>query len=99
MLPNFDHSEMPRALQHLMDRDRLGSSPTALPRRSFLKLAGAGGLALGLFPQLATAQEQAGALKPTQQPLPPSCRSHRVARSPSPSTDWSSVKACRPACR
>jgi isoquinoline 1-oxidoreductase beta subunit len=67
MLPNFDHSEMPRALQHLMDRDRLGSSPTALPRRSFLKLAGAGGLALGLFPQLATAQA-AGALKPTQQP-------------------------------
>ena len=42
-----------------------------LPRRSFLKLAGAGGLALGAFPHLATAQAKDAAatgLKPTQQP-------------------------------
>ena len=41
-----------------------------LPRRSFLKLAGAGGLALGAFPHLAMAQAvgQAPALKPTEQP-------------------------------
>ena len=55
MLPNFDQREMPRALQHLMARGQ-ASVATALPRRSFLKLAGAGGLALGAFPQLATAQ-------------------------------------------
>jgi len=30
--------------------------PVTLPRRSFLKLAGAGGLALGAFPHLAMAQ-------------------------------------------
>ncbi len=42
-----------------------------MPRRSFLKLAGAGGLALGAFPQVVTAQATdpaVGGLKPTQQP-------------------------------
>ncbi|WP_349742029.1 xanthine dehydrogenase family protein molybdopterin-binding subunit [Roseateles cavernae] len=61
--------EMPRALQDLLDRDAADESTLALPRRSFLKLAGAGGLALGAFPLLAGAQAAAAAgLKPTQQP-------------------------------
>jgi isoquinoline 1-oxidoreductase beta subunit len=68
MLPNFDRSDMPRALQRLLTRGQPDEA-TTLPRRSFLKLAGAGGLALGAFPQLATAQaNDADALKPTQQP-------------------------------
>ncbi|HEX7906678.1 MAG TPA: molybdopterin cofactor-binding domain-containing protein [Paraburkholderia sp.] len=72
MLPEFDYSEMPRALQHLLTRGRAGEAVT-LPRRSFLKLAGVGGLALGVFPYLAIGQtngsgEAASALKPTQQP-------------------------------
>ncbi|KAA0999958.1 xanthine dehydrogenase family protein molybdopterin-binding subunit [Paraburkholderia panacisoli] len=72
MLPEFDYSEMPRALQHLLTRDRAGEAAT-LPRRSFLKLAGVGGLALGVFPYLAIGQtsgsgQAASALKPTQQP-------------------------------
>ncbi|AUT66816.1 xanthine dehydrogenase family protein molybdopterin-binding subunit [Paraburkholderia terrae] len=72
MLPEFDYSEMPRALQHLLTRGRAGEAAT-LPRRSFLKLAGAGGLALGVFSYLAIGQtsgtgEAASALKPTQQP-------------------------------
>lgn len=72
MLPEFDYSEMPRALQHLLTRGRAGEAAT-LPRRSFLKLAGAGGLALGVFPYLAIGQtsgtaQAASALKPTQQP-------------------------------
>lgn len=71
MLPDIDSSELPRALQHLMSRGEL--APRALPRRSFLKLAGAGGLALGVFPHIAMAQagaagQAASALKPTQQP-------------------------------
>ena len=37
MLPNFDHSELPRALQHLLTRDRADDA-ARLPRRSFLKL-------------------------------------------------------------
>jgi isoquinoline 1-oxidoreductase beta subunit len=68
MLPNFDRSDMPRALQRLLTRGQPDEA-TTLPRRSFLKLAGAGGLALGAFPHLAMAQaNDAGALKPTQQP-------------------------------
>ena len=70
MLPNFDRSEMPRALQNMLARGQSDASAT-LPRRSFLKLAGAGGLALGAFPHLATAQAKdaaAAGLKPTQQP-------------------------------
>ncbi|MFP3553314.1 xanthine dehydrogenase family protein molybdopterin-binding subunit [Paraburkholderia sp. SIMBA_049] len=72
MLPEFDYSEMPRALQHLLTSGRAGEAAT-LPRRSFLKLAGAGGLALGVFPYLAIGQtggsgQTASALKPTQQP-------------------------------
>ena len=71
MLPTIDYREMPRALQLLLERDAGEAPATALARRSFLKLAGAGGLALGAFPHLAAAQAggvAAGALKPTQQP-------------------------------
>ncbi|MCX7256318.1 MAG: xanthine dehydrogenase family protein molybdopterin-binding subunit [Polaromonas sp.] len=73
MLPTIDYREMPRALQHLLERDAGEAPATALARRSFLKLAGAGGLALGAFPHLAAAQaggtgQAASALKPTQQP-------------------------------
>ncbi|MCU7372116.1 xanthine dehydrogenase family protein molybdopterin-binding subunit [Paucibacter sp. O1-1] len=61
--------EMPRALQDLLERDAADEPSLALPRRSFLKLAGAGGLALGAYPLLASAQAPAAAgLKPTQQP-------------------------------
>ena len=70
MLPSIDYREMPRALQLLLERDA-SEAPAPLARRSFLKLAGAGGLALGAFPHLAAAQTgdvAAGALKPTQQP-------------------------------
>ena len=67
MLPNFDHGDMPRALQRLLTRDPADEAAT-LPRRSFLKLAVAGGLALGAFPHLATAQAPDAGLKPTQQP-------------------------------
>jgi isoquinoline 1-oxidoreductase beta subunit len=72
MLPEFDYSEMPRALQHLLTRCRAGEAAT-LPRRSFLKLVGASGLALGVFPYPAIGRttgsgRTASALKPTQQP-------------------------------
>ena len=72
MFTNLPHGEMPRALQHLMDAEPVHAGEArALPRRSFLKLAGAGGLALGVFPPLAAAQPAADApagLKPMQQP-------------------------------
>ena len=70
MLPAIDYSELPRAVQRLIARSRRDEA-VMLPRRSFLKLAGAGGLALGAFPHLAMAQgagQGAGALKPTEQP-------------------------------
>jgi isoquinoline 1-oxidoreductase beta subunit len=72
MLPNFDHSEMPRALQRMLGRGQPDEAAT-LTRRSFLKMAGAGGLTLGAFPHLAMAQatgggQAASALKPTQLP-------------------------------
>ena len=46
MLPNIDYRDLPRAAQRLMARRQTDEAMT-LPRRSFLKLAGAGGLALG----------------------------------------------------
>jgi isoquinoline 1-oxidoreductase beta subunit len=75
MLPtHIDSNELPRALQRLMAAGQPGDGAAALPRRSFLKLAGVGGLAIGAFPHLAMAQADGGAtppggLKPTQQPL------------------------------
>ena len=70
MLPIIDYSDLPRAAQRLMARSQNDEAVT-LPRRSFLKLAGAGGLALGAFPHLVMAQaagQGASALKPTEQP-------------------------------
>ncbi|MCZ8251360.1 MAG: xanthine dehydrogenase family protein molybdopterin-binding subunit [Hylemonella sp.] len=67
MLSHTLAQDMPRALQHLLAREE--QTDIAMPRRSFLKLAGAGGLALGLYPSLATAQAPAAAgLKPFEQP-------------------------------
>ena len=64
-------NELPRALQHILERDPADNGATPA-RRRFLKMVGAGGLALGAFPHLLKAQEAAGsaasALKPTQQP-------------------------------
>ncbi|KDB50481.1 Isoquinoline 1-oxidoreductase subunit beta [Sphaerotilus natans subsp. natans DSM 6575] len=66
--------ELPRALQHLAERDAAhADTSAALPRRGFLKLAGLGGLALGLGPlgvadALAQGAASAAGLKPTQQP-------------------------------
>jgi isoquinoline 1-oxidoreductase beta subunit len=72
MLSHIDPREMPRALQHLLNQSQ-PESAAALPRRSFLKLAGAGGLAIGAFPMLAVGQGAMAAaadtaLKPTQMP-------------------------------
>ena len=70
MLPNIDYRDLPRAAQRLMARHQNDDAAT-LPRRSFLKLAGAGGLALGAFPHLVMAQaagQTASTLKPTEQP-------------------------------
>ncbi|CAH2402808.1 xanthine dehydrogenase family protein molybdopterin-binding subunit [Mesorhizobium ventifaucium] len=72
MFPNIDHKELPRALQHIMERGR-STTAQAMPRRSFLKLTGALSLAVGIFPDLAVAQstdadEAAASLKPTEQP-------------------------------
>ncbi|MDT8909068.1 MULTISPECIES: xanthine dehydrogenase family protein molybdopterin-binding subunit [Pseudomonas] len=71
MLNDIFPGEVPRALQPMFERD-LADGPTTLPRRSFLKIVGIGGLALGAFPHLAMAQQAndtAGApLKPAQQP-------------------------------
>lgn len=69
MLSSTLSREMPRALQHLLAREEQPTDIAALPRRSFLKLAGAGGLALGLYPSLGQAQAPAAAgLKPFEQP-------------------------------
>lgn len=68
----------PRPLRHLLGRSEPDVA-APMPRRAFLKLAGAGGLALGAFPMAAAAQAGTGAgtgagagaataLKPTQQP-------------------------------
>jgi len=74
LLPtHIDTSELPRALQRLIAASQPDAA-AALPRRSFLKLAGVGGLAIGAFPHTAMAQadgaaKPAGGLKPSQQPL------------------------------
>ncbi|MCI0994311.1 xanthine dehydrogenase family protein molybdopterin-binding subunit [Pseudomonas corrugata] len=69
MLNDIFPDELPRTLQSIFTDDM--GSLTTLPRRSFLKIVGIGGLALGAFPHLALAQQAgdgAQALKPTQQP-------------------------------
>ncbi|MBX3604345.1 MAG: xanthine dehydrogenase family protein molybdopterin-binding subunit [Piscinibacter sp.] len=74
MLPRLSSPELsaapPRALHHLLERG--ADAAPGLQRRSFLKLAGAGGFALGAFPALAAAAADAKpdpGLKPFQQPL------------------------------
>lgn len=68
MLPQAFADEMPPALRQIMERD-VATPPSSMSRRSFLKLAGLGGLALGAFPLLASAQGAAASpLQPTQQP-------------------------------
>jgi isoquinoline 1-oxidoreductase beta subunit len=65
--------ELPPALRQMLARDDGPAAVAGLPRRSFLKLGAASGLALGVFPLLpqaqALAQEAAAAqLKPHQMP-------------------------------
>jgi isoquinoline 1-oxidoreductase beta subunit len=67
MLHNIDPNELPRALQNMLARDH-GAETAAPPRRTFLKMMGLSGLALGAFPQMVSAQA-ATTLKPTE--LPP----------------------------
>ena len=62
MFSHIDHCDLPRLLAQTRP-----AAATTLPRRCFLKLVGAGGLALGAFPHVATAQSKGG-LKPTEQP-------------------------------
>ena len=84
MLPNIDYSGLPRSLQRLLTRGNAHDA-TMMPRRSFLKLAGAGGLALGAFP---TSQLPRAPLL-DREPAPssrhnsrrPSCKSRPMARS------------------
>ncbi|MES2360423.1 MAG: xanthine dehydrogenase family protein molybdopterin-binding subunit [Pseudomonadota bacterium] len=75
----FDIAEqLPKGLQALMHKAEAATkniADTELPRRSFLKVATAGGFALGAFPLLAQTQTTvaagapaASSLKPTQQP-------------------------------
>lgn len=74
MLTTFNPAELPRALQHILDRDEataaIADAPALaqIPRRSFLKIAGAGSLALGVFPAMAQApgKGEAAGLKPTE---------------------------------
>jgi isoquinoline 1-oxidoreductase beta subunit len=66
MLHNIDPNELPRALQNMLARDH-GAETAAPPRRTFLKMMGMSGLALGAFPQMVSAQA-ATTLKPTEQP-------------------------------
>jgi len=71
MLPTLSVHELPRAVHQMLARGRDAEDAAALNRRSFLKLAGATGLAIGAFPGDAGADNgvaKAGALKPTQQP-------------------------------
>ena len=68
--------QLPKGLQSLVQKAQdapENGAMTGLQRRSFLKVATAGGFALGAFPMLAQAQgaapaAAASALKPTQQP-------------------------------
>lgn len=70
MNDSLAHGELPRALQHLLERGHEALADSALPRRRFLKLAGAGGLALGAWPALAAdaPKDAPAGLKPTEQP-------------------------------
>lgn len=78
---DFNTSEMPKYLAVLAEQEQeavlLGAndhSTATLPRRTFLKVATASGFAMGAYPLLASAQQEAAApakpsgLKATQQP-------------------------------
>ncbi|CAN7742528.1 molybdopterin cofactor-binding domain-containing protein [Variovorax sp. LjRoot178] len=70
MLNECFPGELPGALRGLLERDQ-ADEPALFPRRSFFKMLGAGGLALGAFPHLALAQAggvAATALKPYERP-------------------------------
>jgi len=98
--------ELPRVLQHMLERDQI-DGPTTLPRRSFLKILGVGGLALGAFPQLALAQQpgdnRAEPLKPSQATLGiradsaqwGSHRNHQPVGVRSGRADWPADDPCR----
>ncbi|WP_374676432.1 molybdopterin cofactor-binding domain-containing protein [Ideonella sp.] len=71
MLPHtLTAADLPPALRRLIEREPdAGGAP--LPRRTFLKLSGAAGLALGVYPGLSAGQATpaaTGGLKPTDQP-------------------------------
>lgn len=71
MLTHSLSLEWPHALAHFQPEARVAEAATGMDRRSFLKVTGLGGLALGAFPHLAAAQAvppAAGGLQPTQQP-------------------------------
>ncbi|MFZ6713120.1 molybdopterin cofactor-binding domain-containing protein [Undibacterium sp. TC9W] len=65
-------NELPRHLQSLLQSTSPETSAAGLSRRSFLKMATAGGFALGCYPMLAIGQDAAAkapaGLKPTEQP-------------------------------
>jgi isoquinoline 1-oxidoreductase beta subunit len=64
-------AELPPAVRRLLQAPVEPTATSGLPRRGFLKLAGAGGLSLGAFPLAAasaTAPVGDAGLKPTQQP-------------------------------
>lgn len=71
MSNNIYPNALPRAIQHILERNRPGG-PATPARRSFLKMIGVGGFALGAFPHTLMAQDAKGAaaevLKPNQQP-------------------------------
>jgi len=71
MLNEYLPNELPGALRGMLERDQTDELAIS-PRRSFLKMLGAGGLALGAFPHLALAQSAGGAtataLKPHEKP-------------------------------
>lgn len=62
--------DLPRGLQALLAREEDDADAAGLPRRTFLKIAGASGFALGIAPLAAVAQQgkPADGLKPTQLP-------------------------------
>lgn len=95
--------DMPKHLLALTEKNL--PQTEHLPRRTFLKMAGASGFALGCYPLLASAADNktdaaaqaASALKPTQQPGA-FVSIDKMASSPSPLTVSILVRACRPAC-
>lgn len=66
-------TDLPKHLQAMLQTaDQASADEVRLPRRTFLKMATAGGFALGCYPMLALSQDSAAkspaGLKPTEQP-------------------------------